>query len=220
MKQASAMGVLLAGLVAVGAAWAAVPQQMTFQGRLTDGDTLVSGAGLPLTLSLYDGAASGANLLYREVDAVNVVDGLYSTVIGDNPESGTAAYTALADALEAGGASTWLGIALNGGAEFSPRIQILSAPFAMQANERDPAFSGSAASAITEQQITEWSAAYSWGNHAAEGYITDASGAAGCLSTNGGAMAGSINMNNHALENAIIMPAGDLTMGAFNHVAP
>lgn len=220
MRQMGMMSMGMAVLLTVCAARAEVPQQMTFQGRLADGDTLVSGTGLSLTLSLYDGSDAGANLLYREVDTVNVVDGLYSTIIGDNPESGTAAYTVLTGALAASGSSTWLGVALESAAEFSPRIQILSAPFALQANEQDPSFSGSAASAITAQQITDWSAAYSWGNHAAAGYITDASGAAGCLSTNGGTMAGAINMDNHALENAVVMPSGDLTMGTFNHGAP
>ena len=38
--------------------------------------------------------------------------------------------------------------------------------------ETDPVFSASAAAGITSGQITNWTAAYNWGNHALAGYLT------------------------------------------------
>ncbi|NCC52811.1 MAG: hypothetical protein EOM20_16570 [Spartobacteria bacterium] len=179
--------ILVLGVFTLHVGHAEVPQQMNYQGRLLDNGNLVTSNNVSITLSLYNGPAGGATLLYREVDTVIVVDGLYSTVIGDNPETVGVAHTVLNDALTAGGASTYLGIALNGASEFTPRAQILSTAFAMQANESDPVFTASAADYLLRT---------------------------------GGTMLGDINMNSNVIENALILPGGDLSMGPFTQGAP
>ncbi|NVO10090.1 MAG: hypothetical protein HXX16_09035, partial [Bacteroidales bacterium] len=56
--------------------------------------------------------------------------------------------------------------------------QLLSVPFALHAkeaeiySETDPVFGASIAKNITTSNITNWNAAYSWGNHATAGYLT------------------------------------------------
>jgi len=56
--------------------------------------------------------------------------------------------------------------------------QLLSVPYALHAKtvetitETDPIFNTSAAKAITNTNITNWNTAYTWGNHATQGYLT------------------------------------------------
>lgn len=55
--------------------------------------------------------------------------------------------------------------------------QLLSVPYALHAKtvetitETDPVFNTSAAKAITNTNISNWNTAYSWGNHATQGYL-------------------------------------------------
>ena len=74
---------------------AEVPPLINYQGRLLDGTNLVNGS-VALSLQLYDDASAGA-LLYEDSNQVAVVDGLYSTLIGDDtvntlPEDTIAAF--------------------------------------------------------------------------------------------------------------------------------
>ena len=71
---------------------AQVPGVINYQGRLVDGDTLVNG-DVSLELRLYDSATDGT-MLYADSNTVTVVDGLYSTHIGDDTIAGS-----LSDAL-------------------------------------------------------------------------------------------------------------------------
>ena len=60
--------------------------------------------------------------------------------------------------------------------------QLMSVPYALHANtasevdnfsEMDPVFDASPASGITATDITDWTTAYGWGNHADAGYLTE-----------------------------------------------
>ncbi|MFH0879209.1 MAG: hypothetical protein V2A34_05815 [Lentisphaerota bacterium] len=69
-------------------AQAQMPMMINYQGRLMNGSNLVNGT-VNLQFMLYD-AASGGSAQYIEQDlSVPVVDGLYSTHLGDNPLSGS-----------------------------------------------------------------------------------------------------------------------------------
>ena len=62
------------------------------------------------------------------------------------------------------------------------KTQLLSVPFALHSgsasrltvpvDEKDPVFSASPSFGITGEHIDEWQTAYSWGDHATEGYLT------------------------------------------------
>lgn len=102
---------------------AQVPGMINYQGRLVDGTNLVNG-DVSLELKLYDAATDGA-LLYVDSNTVLVVDGLYSTYIGDDTVSGL-----LDDALT--NAMVYLEPVVNGTA-LSPRERLVSVPYAVRA---------------------------------------------------------------------------------------
>jgi len=131
----SRRGMQLATLVTCGLAvnaFANPPQMINYQGRLVDGGALVHSNGMEVTLTLWDAPTGGSNV-YQEVDSVDVVDGLYSTALGDNQFDGGA--SGLLDALNTLGTNAWLGLKLGSGAELTPRERLLSAPFALKAKE-------------------------------------------------------------------------------------
>jgi hypothetical protein len=68
-------------------AQAQVPELINHQGRLVDGSTPVNG-NVEMVLRLYDDANAGA-LLYEDSNTIAVVDGLYSTFLGDDTVSGS-----------------------------------------------------------------------------------------------------------------------------------
>ncbi|MBN1268467.1 MAG: hypothetical protein JXB04_02685 [Kiritimatiellae bacterium] len=68
-------------ILAAAVASAQVPELINYQGRLVDGTNLASGS-IELSLRLYD---PGDKLIYEDSNTVNVVDGLYAAIIGDDP---------------------------------------------------------------------------------------------------------------------------------------
>jgi len=105
------------------AVWAGVPEQINYQARLVNGTNLYNGQ-VSLVLGIYD-APTGGTRLYADSNAVVVVDGLYSTFIGDNTIAGT-----LTGALAS--AEAWLQVTVEGTA-LSPRERLASAPYALNA---------------------------------------------------------------------------------------
>ena len=108
--------------------WAQAPELFRYQGRLVDGTNLVN-ATLPMSFKLYD-AQSGGNLLYEDSSSVLVVDGLYSTTIGDNTVFGS-----LTNAMT--NAAVYLELTVNG-ETLSPRERLVSVPYALNATTAPP----------------------------------------------------------------------------------
>jgi hypothetical protein len=103
--------------------WAQAPEMFRYQGRLVDGTNLVN-ATLPMSFKLYD-TLSGGNKLYEDSSSVLVVDGLYSTTIGDNTVFGS-----LTNAMT--NAAVYLELTVSG-ATLSPRERLVSVPYALNA---------------------------------------------------------------------------------------
>ena len=97
------------------------PALIHYQGRLVDGTNVVNGT-VGLSLSLFD-APAGGTFLYSDSNTVMVVDGLYSTTMGDETVSGD-----LVQALT--NAQVWLEVAVDGGA-MSPRERVTAVAFAI-----------------------------------------------------------------------------------------
>ncbi len=77
-------GIFLLILFGVTSAWADVPGQISFQGKLTDGDGPLTGT-LKMTFVLYD-AETGGTHLWSEDQMVEVKDGIYNVALGSvNP---------------------------------------------------------------------------------------------------------------------------------------
>lgn len=110
--------------------WAQAPEMFRYQGRLVNGTNLVS-ATLPMSFKLYDDQ-SGGNLVYEDASSVLVVDGLYSTMIGDDTISGS-----LADALT--NEMVYLELTVDG-ETFLPRERLVSVPYSMNATANLAAF--------------------------------------------------------------------------------
>ena len=104
------------------AAWSQAPSLINYQGRLLDGTNLVNGS-VALSLRLFDAPAGGTRV-YEDSNTVTVVDGLYSTWLGDQTVAGQ-----LDDALNR--TSVWLEVAVDGLA-LTPRERLAAVAYARQ----------------------------------------------------------------------------------------
>lgn len=106
---------------------AGVPLEINWQGFLKENGTAVN-SNVSIQLRLYD-QASGGTLLYEDSNTVSVVNGLYSTVIGDNTVSG-----ALTNALT--NAAVFVETVING-TPLTPREKLSASPYALFAANTD-----------------------------------------------------------------------------------
>jgi hypothetical protein len=116
--------VVLALLLASGAAQAQVPREISYQGVLTDNSgNLVADGSYNLTFHVYT-TASGVSPIWAETQiGVAVTRGGFSVLLG--------AVTPLSLPFNV---PYWLAIAVNGSPELSPRVQFASSPYAVRAD--------------------------------------------------------------------------------------
>lgn len=125
-------GALLTMLAATAGTASAVPRQINYQGKVTDanGQPVADGA-YNMRFKIYS-AANGGSLLWEEPQAANpakqvqVTDGLFNTVLGSEvllPSDGFSG-------------SSYLQIEVNGAA-LTPRVPLVSAPYALRAGSVD-----------------------------------------------------------------------------------
>ena len=97
-----------------------VPQKINVQGMATDnsGDPLTSPDDL--TFKLYDVAVAGAPLWFTTINDYPFDHGLFNVKLSIPPS-------------EFGGSNRWLGVTIGIGLELSPRIQLISVPYAYKA---------------------------------------------------------------------------------------
>jgi hypothetical protein len=102
------------------------PVLINYQGRLVDGTNVVNGT-VRLSLRLFTNATpvGGEVRFYEDSNAVTVVDGVYSTFLGDNTTSGSLVPALTNDNL-------YLEVMVNGTA-LSPRERLASVPYALKA---------------------------------------------------------------------------------------
>ncbi|MDD2237283.1 MAG: hypothetical protein PHP44_09970 [Kiritimatiellae bacterium] len=143
MKKVACAWVVL--MIIVGVAFGAgVPPLINYQGEIKDD------SGTPLATGFHNidfriyTAESAGTLLWSKRYNLYVMNGMFNVIIGqggsavagDNP-----AFTDIVKVFEAyagdSGYPRYLSLASDGGAEFSPRQQLLSAPYAMRAATAD-----------------------------------------------------------------------------------
>jgi hypothetical protein len=116
----------------VGSAWAAVPQQLHYQGYLEDGageavdcpDPVQCAMQYNLTFRLYPQDVGGVVLWDETHSAVSIYKGSIHVKLGQGtPITG--------DLLEG---TTWLGVTVNNNVEMSPRQELVSGAYALRAN--------------------------------------------------------------------------------------
>lgn len=125
MKRWIAIGLTIAASINL---WAQAPEMFRYQGRLVNGTNLVN-ATVPMSFKLYN-ALSGGTRLYEDSNSVLVVDGLYSTYIGDNTVFGS-----LTNAMT--NAAVYLELTVNG-ETLSPRERLVSVPYALNTGGNTP----------------------------------------------------------------------------------
>ncbi len=107
------------------------PEQITFQGRLTDAEGNPVTGDVSMTFSIYD-AASGGVALWTETQSVVVTAGLYSAQLGTVSD-----FSGFTLDMTSG---RWLGIQVAGEAsEMSPRYPLTGVPYARRALGADDA---------------------------------------------------------------------------------
>jgi len=137
------LGVLLAGLIALGGFWAAkatglilpaaaenavqpqIPMLLNYQGVLTDENGLLLSGTVTMTLRLYT-SLTGSDPLWQETQSTEVERGLFSLYLGSqNPLH--------QDLFSNQG--LYLGIAVGQDAEMQPRALLASVPYAISAHQ-------------------------------------------------------------------------------------
>lgn len=120
--KASRPCLLAVGLLAALRAYSEPPPLLNYQGRLVNETSPVIGT-VSISLRLFDRESGGA-LLYEDSNSVTVVDGLYSTFLGDNTVTGS-----LRDAL-AVSTQLFLEVAVDG-TPLAPRERMASSAYAL-----------------------------------------------------------------------------------------
>ena len=116
------------GLAALAVATAAadVPRLISYQGKLAGQTT----GPVDLTVTFYDDPVAGAVLFTETHAAVPLNNGVFSIQIGSQTVGGVPDA-----ALDAAG--VWLGVSVDGGAELTPRTQIVMVPYAAKARSSE-----------------------------------------------------------------------------------
>ena len=99
---------------------------INYQGYLTDSSGNPVGGPLDMAFRLYNVESGGEALWIETQNAVATSGGLFSVLLGSE--------TAISTEIVANNNDLWLGIAVGGDEEMSPREKIASAPYAMLAN--------------------------------------------------------------------------------------
>lgn len=115
-----------------GSAAAALPQLVNYQGTLADAAGQPLSGNYSLTFKVYP-TSSATLVLWTETQSVTVSSGLFHVVLG--------ALTPLTPAVFSA-SERWLGIAVNAGAELTPRTRITAVPWALRAAIADSVVGG------------------------------------------------------------------------------
>jgi hypothetical protein len=127
---------VLVGWVAPTPGGADVPNGLSYQGLLVDGEGAPLDGSLPVTLGIWDEAAPGGTLLYQEShESVDFADGVFQLVIGAGTASGSGVYPEFGAPVLAG-ADRYLEIAVDGEV-LGPRHKLTSVGYALQCLELD-----------------------------------------------------------------------------------
>ena len=153
-----------------------VPHLFPVQGSLTDASGAPIDALTDITFSLYAEESGGAALWTDTFSDVDVETGFFSVYLGSNNPLDFSALLINAE--------IWLGITVESDPEMN-RIRLAAVPFAVEAEtcarvgtltemdiNNNFLSSSAPAASITSTQMSNWSTAYSWGDHAEAGYLT------------------------------------------------
>lgn len=127
-------------LLAAGLAHAQVPRTISFQGAVSGASDQAIAAPVPITFSLYTAASGGAPLWTETHGAAQPVNGIVSVLLGS--------LTPLNLPFDQ---PYFLGIAVGGEVELTPRAAVVSSPYAIRSVAAD-----ALASPIVAGNIGDW----------------------------------------------------------------
>ena len=138
----SAMVILACLIMCVASGITAAPQQINYQGYLTDTGGSPLDTTVAMTFKLYTDSTAGT-LLWTEIrPSITVTDGLFNVRIGQ--------VTALGDDVF-NNAQVWLGITVGNNSEMTPRSRIVSIGYAYRVGTVDGASGGTVISDLVVQ---------------------------------------------------------------------
>jgi hypothetical protein len=127
-------------IILAGSALAAVPQQINYQGYLTDTSGSPLDTTVAMTFKLYTDSTAGT-LLWTEIrPSVNVTDGLFNVRLGQ--------VATLPDSV-LNRSQVWLGIAVGGDPEMTPRTRMVSVGYSYRVGTVDGASGGTIPGDVT-----------------------------------------------------------------------
>lgn len=120
-------------------AMAAAPQTMNYQGLLTTGGSPVANGVYSVAFTIYTAGVGGTSK-WTETQNVSTVSGLFTVVLGTiNPLRDTVFNNT----------ARWLGMAVNGDPEMTPRIALSTVPYAARLATVDGSSGGTVSSDVT-----------------------------------------------------------------------
>ena len=130
----SAFGAVMVMVGVCAFAETSVPPLVNYQGKLTDAQGNPLTGQHKLVFNIYDAAMGGTAVWGpQEFAAVPVVGGQFNVILGTTDKTGKSLADAFAEK------DRYLGVTMDSGAEIAPRQQILSTPFAIQAQRASSA---------------------------------------------------------------------------------
>ena len=113
--------VLAVSIVALSATWAAPPEVIRYQGRLTDDAGVPLAGGHNVSFAIFDTATGGSSLWVEGPRALTLENGVVDVLLGE--------LTPLASNVFTGVGERWLEVSV-GGAVLGPRQRLSSVPYA------------------------------------------------------------------------------------------
>jgi hypothetical protein len=118
-------------VVAIGISQAAVPGQINYQGILKDSSGRTLSGNYQMTFAIYS-SATGGSALWSETQTAAIDSGLYNIQLG--------AVTAIPISPTVfDGNTRYLGVRVGSDSEMTPRIPMITVPYAFQAANADTA---------------------------------------------------------------------------------
>jgi hypothetical protein len=140
------MGVLLLAVLIPAIGYAAVPQQITYQGQLTDTEgNPVPDGGYEMSFGIYN-VPTGGTALWSEAQTVTVINGIYTVILGQSGNE--------LDPTDFDG-DLYLGVTLTPDSEMTPRQPITSVGYALRAQVADTVKEGAVTTVMLQDAAVD-----------------------------------------------------------------
>jgi len=121
-------GVIVLLLLMQMSAFAAIPQTMTYQGKLVGSDGVPLTGTYDMTFRIYNVESGGSDIWNETVSNVPVDHGRFNIVLGEGTPIGTTVFN---------GNDKWMGIEIESDGEMSPRMELAAVGYAFKAYNAD-----------------------------------------------------------------------------------